>query len=258
MTPARLAPRRRTVALAALAGVGLLATLQAAEKVVSTTVSADVVTHYVWRGMVLTDDPVLQPALTLSSHGFSLNVWGSVDLTDVNEDDGDSLHLQEIDYTASYSASPVEGLDLTGGLTYYTFSGLDSTAEVFGTVAFSCLPLKPTLSGYYDVDEGEGWYLNAAVAHTFSLTEKLGLTLSGGVGWGDRKYHEFYFGGTSGSAVSDLLLKATLSYALSDSLSVAVYAGYATLLDHEVQDLGEEVYGESDTAFGGVSVSLSF
>lgn len=250
----------RKVAVAAVAVVAALAgnPPAIAGDAVSTTVSADWVTHYVWRGMLLTDEPVVQPSLTLSACGFSLNAWGSVDVTDVNEDNGEALHLQEVDYTASYTLAPVEGLDLSGGLISYTFSGLDSTAELFASAALSSVPLSPSLSVYYDIDEADSVYANAGLKHAFDLTERLSLTLSGGIGWGDRKYHEFYFGADAHGSFSDLLAKATVNYALTDSLSVYVYGGYTELLDGQVEDLGEDVYGAPDVLFGGAGVAFCF
>lgn len=251
---------RKTVVAAAtvaLAGWGTGGQATAGESV-STAVSMDWVTHYVWRGMRLTDNPVLQPSVTVSAGGLSLNAWGSVDLTDVNEDDGESLHLQEVDYTASYGFSPVEGLDLMAGFIWYTFSGLDSTGEVFASVGLSAVPLSPTVSVYYDIDEAEGLYANASVKHAFDITEKLNLTLSGGVGWGDAEYHEFYFGDEAHGSFSELLAKATLNYALTDSLSAYLYGGYTELLDREVDELAKAVYGDSDVLFGGVGLAFSF
>jgi len=247
----------RTATAVAVASMGAGPLLLGGE-VVSTSASVDWVTAYLWRGMRLTNNPVVQPSLTFSAYGFSLNAWGSVDVTDVNEDDGEGYHLQEIDYTGSYTYAPMEGLDLTGGFVWYTFSGLDSTGELFGTVSLPCVPLSPSLSAYYDVDEADGLYLNAGLKHDIEITEKLGLTLSGGIGYGDDNYHEFYFGEGAHGSESDGLLRATLGYAVTDWLSVSVYGGYAVLLDGAVKRLGEAVYGDDDTVFGGVGVSFNF
>jgi hypothetical protein len=208
--------------------------------------------------MLLTNNPVIQPSLTLSAYGFSVNVWGSVDVTDVNEDDGEGYSLQEVDYTASYSFAPMEGLELTGGFVWYSLSGLDSTGEVFGTVTLPCVPLSPSLSVYYDIDEADGWYANVGVSHGFEITEKLGLTLSGALGYGSNNFHEYYFGEEAHGSESDVLVKASLDYAVTEALSLSIYGGYTALLDGAVKRLGEDTYGDADTVFGGVSLGFSF
>lgn len=244
---------------AAAAWVGMGAGIGAARaETVTTEASVDWVSAYVWRGMRLVNDPVLQPSATVSAYGISLNAWGSIDTTAVNEDNGEAYRLQEVDYTVSYATSPVEGLDLEGGFAWYSFSSYDSTGEVFASATLSGVPLSPSLAAYYDVDEAEGFYLNAGLEHEFTFTEKLGLTLAGGLGWGSSKYHDYYFGESAHGAESDVLLKATLAYAVTEHLSLAVFGGYAALLDGEVKRLGKEVYGHSDTPFAGLSVGLSF
>ncbi|MBN2449342.1 MAG: hypothetical protein JXR77_03070 [Lentisphaeria bacterium] len=229
------------------------------ESAISVEASVDWVTDYVWRGMLLTNNPVIQPSVTLSGYGLSLNVWGSIDVTDVNEDKGEYYHLQELDYTISYGYTPMEGIDLEVGLIWYTFSGFDSTGEVYGSVTFPCVLLSPSLTAFYDFDEAEGWYVNAGVEHGFDITEKLNLTLSGGIGWGGEDYHGFYFGGQADhAAVSDVLVMATLSYAVTDTVSVSVYGAFSDLLDSDVNDAAKAAYGDSDIFFGGVSLGVSF
>jgi hypothetical protein len=250
---------RQSVLAATLAtALGTAGRPARAGEALSTEVSLDWLTDYVWRGMLLTNNPVIQPSVTLSAYGFSLNAWGSADVTDVNEDDGENYHWQETDYTASYSHSPLAGLDLTGGFVWYSFSGLESTGEVFGSVTLSSVPLSPSFSAYYDVDEADAWYLNGAVSHTFDLTERLGLTLSGGLGYGSNNFHEYYFGEAAHGSECDLSLKASLGYAMTESLSFCLYGGYAVLLDGQVRRLGEAAYGAEDTRFGGAGVCLSF
>ena len=93
-----------------LISVGLLfavATAHAQDKV-ETTLSADVVNHYVWRG---TDcgNVSIQPTLGVAYKGLSLSAWGSVGL---DKDDN-----KELDLTASYS---VGGFSI--GVTDYWFN----------------------------------------------------------------------------------------------------------------------------------------
>lgn len=92
-----------------LISVGLLfaVTTAHAQDKVETTLSADVVNHYIWRG---TDcgNVSIQPTLGVAYKGLSLSAWGSVGL---DKDDN-----KELDLTASYSVggfsivSPIIGL----------------------------------------------------------------------------------------------------------------------------------------------------
>lgn len=238
--------------------LGMMQPSSLAGDALSLDVSADFATKYVWRGQLLTDAPVIQPSATLSGYGFSANVWGNVDITDENEKNDENLNLLETDYTLSYGFTPVEGLDLEGGLIWYTFPSLDSTGEVYASVTLSAVPLSPSLTVYYDFDEVEGFYANLAVGHTMALTEKLDFSLGASLGWGDGDYHEFYFGQPASSSLSDILLSACLDYALTERVSVSVYAAYSDFLDSDVEKLARDGYGDSDILYAGVSLGVSF
>ena len=53
---------------------------------------------YVWRGMLLDKDPVLQPGLAVSVGGFEAGFWGSWDLTSK-----DGLDSDEVDGWIGYN-----------------------------------------------------------------------------------------------------------------------------------------------------------
>ena len=226
---------------------------------VGVKIGADAVSKYVWRGQLLTDDPVFQPTATLSYKGLSFNVWGSLDMTDIHETDGHDWRLQEVDYTLAYAYSPVAGLDLQAGAIGYTFPGTayPSTTEIFGSVALSKLPLTPTLAVYRDIDEADGWYANLGLSHTFAFTEKLGLTLGTGLGWGDADYHAYYFGSEK-AAFSDLLLSSSLNYAVNEHLSLSLYLKFSEMLDADTRHAARAAYGDADVVFGGVSATVTF
>jgi len=242
------------------AGMMLLGSANAGELPFEVEVGADLFSHYVWRGMILTDDPVLQPSLTLSSCGFSANVWGSIDMTDLNEDPGEDYHMQELDFTLSYDFSPVEGLDLGVGVIYYAFPGtaFDSTQEAYASVALSEVPfVTPSITAYYDFDEIEGWYVSAALEHEFALAENLTLGVGACLGFGDSDYNLGYWG-VDDSGLNDLNLSASLSYQVNDAFSVGISAGYMVLVGSDVKDAVEAGGGDTNQFFMGLSAALAF
>lgn len=80
-----------------------------AQDQVEASVSADVVSRYVWRGQALGDASV-QPSASLSYKGLSLGAWGSYDFLDTKS-------AKEFDLTLSYTTG---GLNV--GVTDYWFS----------------------------------------------------------------------------------------------------------------------------------------
>ncbi len=221
---------------------------------VAVEASVDIAAKYVWRGLLLTDDPVVQPSVTLSVGGLSLNIWGSIDTTDINEAGGENYRLQEVDYTLSYGFSVSEKLGMAVGIIHYDFPGtvFDSTREVFVSAGLDTF-LSPSLAVYYDIDESDGLYINASVSHSVDLTERLALGLSAAVGWGDDKNNAFYFGPDK-SGLADLALSASLDYAVSANLAMSFYLRYTEIIDSDL----ENAVRDSDVFNGGVNFTYSF
>ncbi|MDE5738766.1 MAG: hypothetical protein K2H92_00425, partial [Bacteroidaceae bacterium] len=67
-----------------------------AQEQVETTVEADVVNQYIWRGQEL-GNVAFQPTLGIGYKGLSLSAWGSVGLTDPAD-------TKEFDLTLGYTA----------------------------------------------------------------------------------------------------------------------------------------------------------
>ncbi len=251
----------------ALAGMGAAAALMATTGVaraelneaVSFEAGVDYASKYVWRGIELNEDFVVQPSFTMNWGNFSANIWASVDTTDFNDRRWDA---QEVDYTLSYNFS-CGNIDYSTGIIYYDFPGTkgdSATREVFlGMSAGNCL-LQPSLTVYYDFDEANGFYVNAGVGHSMSFcNERLSLDLAANVGWGDEDYHDYYFDGNANRPVrnsgpSDLKLGVSATYALNSAASITPYVAYTTLLDADLRDTAsdEGVY------ISGINFSYSF
>jgi uncharacterized protein (TIGR02001 family) len=135
-------------ALAAAAAMVFGGSAMAEDAEISAEIGMDYASKYVWRGQPVNDEPVLQPSVTLSAGGFSLNVWGSVDLTNFGDESGaysgrESV-FQEVDYTLSYGMD-LDSVSVEAGYIYYDFpgSGASGTAEVYMGVGVCHPGTKP-------------------------------------------------------------------------------------------------------------------
>lgn len=222
---------------------------------------------YMWRGQYYSDEAVLQPSITASDDsGFSINVWGNLDLTDNNNayDETGALvterkdEFTELDLTLSY-ALPLEGpIGLTLGFIQYTFPAYSlSTREFYATIVGKTL-LNPTLSIYGDIDAAEGLYGNFGLSHSFALAEKLTLGLSASIGYGTEKYNAFYFG-VEDDLVNDVNAGATLTYAVTAKFSLAALATFTTLIDSDIEDGALAIgYDDTEAVVGGITATYTF
>lgn len=212
-------------------------------------------TQYVSRGLVISNEPVLQPELSLGWHGWRLGVWNNVDLTDGNVA---PWRLIETDWTLSYGRRAGQ-FDLEAGYIYYTFPNLhvDDTQEVYGAATLDTF-LAPTVEVYYDFDEVGGTYSTFAVSHCVPLGfqvkgSDVGVNLLAGVGYGDANYLAGCFDCNHAGFV-DLLLSAELPMYLGSGWSVVPSLNYMQVLD---RDLREQT-APSDALFGGLSLATEF
>ena len=219
-------------------------------------------TKYVWRGILLVDDPVLQPSANFNYGGFTFNVWGNFETTDVNdygEPHGSGKNkFTEIDLTAEY-AFTLGDFSIPVGVIHYLFpnTGVDATTELYAGVSYDWI-VSPSLTFYQDVDEAHGQYILAGLdfSHDFPAFNKLvsaGIGLSAGVAYASSDYNEFYFG-VDEAAFSDWNIGLTLPVAIGKYLTVTPAVTYTALIDSKLKDTTEN---DSNTYFG-VSFTVSF
>lgn len=255
---------------------------------------AALVSKYIWRGQRLTNDWSLQPSATMGIGEFSFNVWGTIDLTAVNE--GDALFLSEnplappgdhsglkgkfteVDYTFSFAHS-FEEVSIDVGTIFYTFpersASLATTTELYGSVSFDSVPLAPSATLYVDVDEtgdagGTGVYFLVGAGHSFALDHNVfsGVDFSTSLAFVNGGFGEFYYGPSEAGA-HDFNLTISLPISLDERWSASAFLSYSALLgdfrDLQFVDPREALRATSrspaslaDTIWGGFTLSLAF
>lgn len=222
------------------------------------TLDAAVLSAYVWRGQVLNDETVLQPAVTVAKGMFAASVWGNYNLTD--RVTGESADFSEVDVTLSMACS-VGPVGAAVGLIEYVFpnqtvgdAAAQGTREVFLTLSCPDWIVVPSVSVYRDVDEVDGTYAVAGLSWTAAMGDKLALTLNGSIGYGDKDYNSIYFG-VEDAAWNDANVGVSLAWKVTDAITVVPSIQYTTLADSDVKDAAAGVYRDDGTVVGGVKVS---
>ncbi len=106
--------------------------------------------------------------------------------------DGLQGRFTEIDYTFSYDRS-FDTVSVGVGTIFYTFpERFSTTTEVYGSIAFDAVPLAPTVTVYFDVDEtvnndSAGTYFLISAGRSIAFNNNIfpGLDLRSGPGNSD-------------------------------------------------------------------------
>ncbi len=210
---------------------------------------------YVWRGIVVTGDPVFEPSVEVAVGDLTLNIWANFDTTDTGDFDDQA---NEIDYTLDYSTS-LERLNVSVGAIHYAFP----QAHVFDTTeAYLALgldvPTAPTLTVYQDLDEHDGTYLTLGFGHTSpdvwtpSADVAMSVDLSAQFAWGSGRHNAFYYG--AGRGWADATVGVGLPFAIGENVTVTPYVNYMWILDDGITG----GLGRDDAFWAGLSVTLGF
>ena len=213
----------KKIVLFALGLVACATTHAQDEEKVETTVAADVVSQYIWRGQDL-GSVSLQPTLGVAYKGLSLTAWGSVGLSEPAD-------TKEFDLTLAYS---VGGFNI--GITDYWFNaGLDPDNRYFKYDAHGTNHVFEANIGYDFGVASIQWFTNfagndgtnkegkrayssyAEVAVPFKLATVDWSATAGVVPYATTSY------GTTGFAVTNLALKAIKDIKVTDSFSIPVF-----------------------------------
>ena len=221
--------------------------------------SVDIMSHYVWRGQKLSNSWVVQPSVGISYGAFGANIWVNYD-SDATVDEGNGHgEVNETDITLSYSRS-LDKFTFGAGYIYYALSSANDTQEVYLSVGYDTL-LAPTLTVYYDFDEGNGAFLTASIGHSFEVMNDMSLNLGASAGYNinnkvmgtdldDKDFSNFY----------NAEISSSLEIPVSKVLTITPKVAYSFPLSNDAEEAIEKISDDGDKAifYGGVNLTLSF
>ena len=217
----------KRLVLAVLLLVGATAAGAQETEKIETTVEADIVSQYIWRGQDL-GDVSLQPTLGIGYKGLSLTGWGSIGLS--NPDD-----TKEFDLTLAYTAG---GFNI--GITDYWLSeGLDPKSRYFKYDAHGTNHVFEANVGYDFGLLSLQWFTNfagndgltkkgkRAYSSYFELAVPFKLASVDWTATAGAVPYATTYDGTNGFAVTNLSLTATKDIKITDSFSIPVFGQVA-------------------------------
>lgn len=218
---------------------------------VSGSAAVDVMSRYVWRGLTLSKQFVIQPSVGITYEGFGASLWSNYD-TKASESN-------ETDYTLSYSFS-IGKFNLGVGYIYYSLDGIPDTQEIYFSAGYDTF-LKPTLTYYQDIEEGKGGFLVASIGHSIELSKDVNLNLGASASYNFKNAVMGFDG--NGNKFNNLYngeVSASVNIPVSKAIVVTPKAAYSFALSNDAKDAisGFSVDGKKNIFYGGVNLTLSF
>ena len=223
----------------------------------------DVYSAYVWRGMVLNDEPVWQPGLKLGAdlqdYGKAYaGAWLNLDLTKRNRRTAFG-GLNELDYRAGYQIG-LGNFEMDAGHRWYTFpkaNGPDygaSTREVYASLAYANDIVVPFIEVNYDYSVVEGVYAVTGLRKEVRVEDRLTLGAEVTLGGGSHGMTKFYYGEPGKMWVTDANAALFATFDLTEHLFVGARLAWMSALDNRLKG----VYHKDDILWGGISLGATF
>lgn len=217
--------KKNVTRIAIVAAAAMMSLTASAQDQVETSIGADFVNQYYWRGQDLGDVSV-QPGVGIAYKGFSLSAWGSVGLSDKDD-------TKEFDLTAAYS---IGGFNI--GVTDYWFNSPNEkyfeyashkTSHVFeANVGYDFGPVAFQWYTNFAGNDGVNKDGDRAYSSYCELSAPFKL---GGCDWsatvGAVPYKTSFYSKANGFAVTNIALKATKDIQVTKSFAVPVFAQVA-------------------------------
>lgn len=197
--------------------------IMCAQDEIETTIGADIVNQYIWRGQELGDVSV-QPTLGIAYKGVSLTAWGSVGLSDKDD-------TKEFDITAAYT---IGGFHI--GVTDYWFN--TPNERYFAYEAHKTSHVFEANIGYDFGVASLNWYTNFAGndgvnkdgkrAYSSYFEASMPFKLAS-CEWtatiGAVPYATSFYANANGFAVTNVGIKVTKDIKINDHFCIPIFAG---------------------------------
>ena len=151
--------------------------------------------RYVWRGIPLSDRPVMQPSVWISGFGFEFTAWRNINLTDTAE----NVHLHTTNLNLTYSRD-WKKVRIEPSLDAYVNRppvGFDDPNTMETSLKFS-YPVgawRLSTSHAFDVIAYRGSYFGqAGLSYEGRLTQRVVPAISFQAGWSSSTFNETYIG----------------------------------------------------------------
>jgi hypothetical protein len=221
------------------------------DKKVYFSITADIYSKYLWRGLEFSEGYVVQPCITASYRGFSAYVWSNIE-------PGLTTGKKLNEYNASVIfTTEYKNLTIEPSLLFYFFPEPEepNTGELMLKLSYPIYGVFSVFNTHnLDIIKYHGSYvgdLGINVEHQFH--KKFMFDANTSIGWSSGEFNKIYHDIPRG-ALSILDINASLTYSLSKYFYLRPRFEVQIHLDKEIR----ESTGENDIYSYGITLGADF
>lgn len=203
--------------------------------------------RYVWRGLALSDGPVLQPSAWVSLAGFTLTPLANFAFREGDAPAG----FNEVDFTLDYSrdirleargkkreARDESNLTVNPSFSVYLYpnqADAPPTGELSLALSYPVGPVSIFTDHSVDLIATPGAYFgDAGLSFESDLTQNLAVEASANAGWGSARFNEANFE-VNHAALNAAGADLALTWSLGSLFYLRPHAALSVLLDRELR-----------------------
>lgn len=229
----------------------------------------DCYSAYIWRGMVLTDEPVWQPNasldLDLGDYGrFFTQFFANFNAT-TRAHHNHCGGIDEIDYALGYEVD-VSFLTLGIAHTWYTYPSITdsqyegSSREINLSAEIANDYVVPFVEVNVDYARADGVYARTGLRKEIQLVDQLMIGAEVTLGGGTNPYTDYYFGNNSKSGLVDGALAIYSQFDITDNVYMGARIAYMAVLDSGIQGVypEDDQHPQDQMIWGGLTFGITF
>jgi len=239
------------------------------KNLISGEASVELLSAYIWRGLVLTENPVYQPNVNL---GVNLKEYGRL-FTDIAANVNTTTRpghthcggIDEIEYVVGYEYE-IRSLKLAIAHTWWTYPSITdsayeaSTREINLNAEYANDYVVPFIEVVADYGRADGFYGLAGLRKEVQVVDQLTVGAEVTLGAGTNPYTEYYFDNNSKSGLVDGNLAIYSQFDITDHIFLSARIAYTAVLDSDIQGVYPEYdnYPKDHMLWGGITFGVTF
>jgi len=211
----------------------------------------DFASQYVWRGIALSQGPVLQPSLWTTYRGFTFSIWGNF----VLNDEPNQGQLNEVDFTLGYGRRS-RHFFFNALMYFYLFPHQDvpATGEGSAVFGFEWASVRVYTNQNSDFIANPGSYFGIfGVSYEKKFHPKLTMKTTAELGWANGSFNQANFG-VSKFAANLIDWELEFQWKLRSPFYLRPYLEVDVLLDSELR----RSVAHPNIVSGGLGVGFQF
>lgn len=198
-------------------------------------VENDFRSSHVWRGLVISDQPVLQPEAWISVSGFTLDAWSNLALRDTTERTRPRIMEVSLQYDHDWRKLRIEPT-LEADF-YHDPLNVESSKWVESSlrVSYPVGPLRVFTAHSFEISDYRGAYFGeAGIDYERHLSEKAKLEITPGIGWASAKFNEANIG-VPKAAFNLVAVEGSLTCYVNKNLYLRPELGFSRIMEGQLR-----------------------